>query len=544
MVFTHDTMILLYFYVVGCVYTPVDVNRLRCVIEGCPDADFLIQGFSEGFRLGVKEHYHLSSCKMRLQPASTPLLAKLADEVNKGRILGPFQDKPLPDLFVSPLHVIPKPDSTKVRLIFNLSHPKVGSVNDNIKESSRSVKYCSLQDVGLCLVTEYENPAWLAKVDLKDAYRVVPIHPDDWRFLGMQVDGLYYIDRMLPMGAASSCQLFQRISDGLKSMLLKRCPSVHVFNYLDDFLFVGETKEVCEEALQRFESLCHQLRIPIAEHKTVRPTQELTFLGLGVNSNRRTLHIPQEKQLKMENKLIGFLAIKKPKVKEWQSIAGSLNHLAQVIPAGRIYIRSLYESLVGLLSQQRHIRRRITSEVREDLNVWFALLRAQFEKPFRILTSHDSTWPPLCTDASTSVGFGAVWGRQWFFGTWPQGKKVNIAVLELYPITLALLLLDETVSDTVLNVITDNQALVSVLNHLYTKDATLARLLRPVAEVCLKKNIKIVAQHVAGKLNRGPDLLSRGKLLEFHAEFPLLNPSPVHIPDDLLPENTRLLPFA
>ena len=76
-----------------------------------------------------------------------------------------------------------------------------------------------------------------AKVDLADAYRIVPIRVDAWKFFGIFVNGKYNIDRMLPKGAASSCKIFQQISESLREMFIRRKPvKVDVFNFLDDFL--------------------------------------------------------------------------------------------------------------------------------------------------------------------------------------------------------------------------------------------------------------------------------------------------------------------
>ena len=45
----------------------------------------------------------------------------------------------------------------------------------------------------------------------------------------------------------------------------------------------------------------------------------------------------------------------------------------------------------------------------------------------------------LYTDAAGSVGFGAVFGKHWLGGEWPvTWKSYNIAVLELFPIVLAI----------------------------------------------------------------------------------------------------------
>ena len=507
------------------------------------DKDFMVEGFSNGFSLGVQENCPLSKTEVRLRPANTALLAKLKEEQKHNRIIGPFAIPPLHDMIISPLYVIPKPCGTKHRLIFNLSSPQGNSVNDFIKEENKSVHYCSVEDVAKSMVARQPvGNVWLAKVDLADAYRIVPIRTQDWKFLGICVQGEFYIDRMLPMGASSSCNIFQRISDGIKSMFHNVYrEDADVFNYLDDFLFMASSREACDAALIAFEDFCLRVGIPMAAHKTVRATQRLVFLGLGIDSQRRTLFIPAEKRVKVQEKLNTFLRLQAPRVKLWQSIAGSLNYLAQVVRAGRTYLSSVYGGLAGVLSQSKNKRRRVSEEVKEDLGVWCALLEAPPEKPYDIVLADSSSFPPLITDASTSVGFGGIWGDQWFYGSWPQVAVPNIAVLELFPIVIALLMLQECVANCSIRVFTDNMALVSVINKLYSKDPALRKMLRHIAKFCLNRNIHITAFHVKGVDNIGPDLLSRGKIEKFRLTFPAMRPDPIAIPHHLDPINSGFI---
>jgi hypothetical protein len=55
----------------------------------------------------------------------------------------------------------------------------------------------------------------MAKCDIEDAFRLVPIHPTDYHLLGFTWNNLYYYDRCLPMGASSSCQIFESFSSSL-----------------------------------------------------------------------------------------------------------------------------------------------------------------------------------------------------------------------------------------------------------------------------------------------------------------------------------------
>jgi len=58
--------------------------------------------------------------------------------------------------------------------------------------------------------------ALLAKVDIKSAYRLVPVHPDDRPLLGVMWKGAYYIDAMLPFGLRSAPKIFTAVADALE----------------------------------------------------------------------------------------------------------------------------------------------------------------------------------------------------------------------------------------------------------------------------------------------------------------------------------------
>lgn len=416
-------------------------------------------------------------------------------------------------------------------------------MNSNIAEDKRSVHYCNVHDVGQCLQRVYgQGQAWMAKVDISEAFRLVPISKKDWKFLGICVEKQYFVDRMLPMGAASSCQIFQHVSDALRYMLLKDFQGgVIVYNYLDDFLLVADSQDGCNAALHRFESLCEEIGVPLAHHKTVQATQNIIFLGLGIDARALTLYIPPEKIAKTKSKLVSFLRTKAPKVKHWQSIAGTLNHLSQVVVSARIYISSVYGGIGGILSNAHHLRRRITDEIRGDLNIWLTLLNAPPERPFKVLDPDSSHWPPLLTDASSSIGYGGTWGTKWFVGTWPAGCKANIAILELFPIVVGLVSAKSYIKDTVIRVFTDNNALVHVLNKLYSKDAGIRKLMRPLVALCLENNLFIRAKHIAGADNVGPDLLSRGKMEEFLEKFPAMDRQPIRLCPNLLQRHMEII---
>ena len=61
--------------------------------------------------------------------------------------------------------------------------------------------------------------AYMGKLDIAEAFRIIPIHKEDHHRLGCSFEGKCYYDTCLLMGCSSSCQIFHVFSDALVSML-------------------------------------------------------------------------------------------------------------------------------------------------------------------------------------------------------------------------------------------------------------------------------------------------------------------------------------
>ena len=59
----------------------------------------------------------------------------------------------------------------------------------------------------------------LVKMYLKDAYRMVPIHPHDQHLLAMVWGGNIFVDRCLPFGLRSAPKIFTAVADALAWVL-------------------------------------------------------------------------------------------------------------------------------------------------------------------------------------------------------------------------------------------------------------------------------------------------------------------------------------
>ncbi len=140
----------------------------------------------------------------------------------------------------------------------NLSSPRGSSINDGIDPALCSLHYLGL-DAAVAMVKRLGPGCQLAKLDLQHAYRVVPVHPDDWHLLGMQGQQQVILDTMLPFGLRSATKIFSALADGL--LWSMACNGImEGLHYLDDFLFGGRPlSEECQMDDMRHLSLGSRL---------------------------------------------------------------------------------------------------------------------------------------------------------------------------------------------------------------------------------------------------------------------------------------------
>ena len=91
----------------------------------------------------------------------------------------------------------------------------------------------------------------LSKIDLKDTFRLIPLHPSQCNLLGKT---RFYVDTCLPFGLRSVPYLFNRLSEAIHWIIVNKY-SVHL-HYLYDFLTAGlPNSSICSNNLNSMLSL-------------------------------------------------------------------------------------------------------------------------------------------------------------------------------------------------------------------------------------------------------------------------------------------------
>ena len=83
------------------------------------------------------------------------------------------------------------------------------------------------------------------------------------------------------MGASISCALFESFSTVLHWFVQVKSKNNNILHYLDDFVFGGKAgTDECLDTLEVFKTSCESWGFPLADDKTVNPTEVLIFLGI------------------------------------------------------------------------------------------------------------------------------------------------------------------------------------------------------------------------------------------------------------------------
>ena len=206
----------------------------------------------------------------------------LHNELTQNRIAHIRDPTSLPRFQLNAFGVIPKRHKPgKWHLIVDLSAPEGHSVNDFINKERCLMSYICVDHIAET-VLHLGHGALLAKADVKEAFHIVPVAPQDRLLLAMQWQERIYFDKVLPFGLRSAPMLFTAVADAIEWIIRQRGVR-NIYHYVDDFIMVGEPNSPeCASALA---------------------TTLQTFSSLGVPAEPNNAKVPQPPSLFWESKL-------------------------------------------------------------------------------------------------------------------------------------------------------------------------------------------------------------------------------------------------
>jgi hypothetical protein len=199
------------------IVTPIRYNRLSALLRSHPNrplVDCVVDGFHQGFYPGfdttghnVPDTIDNSSIYAPHDPSSPEaafLRAQRDEEIRLGRYSESFGTELLPGMIAQPIHAVPKPHSSKLRLINDHSAGD-WALNSFIAKEIGHIRMDSVQDLGKTLLHARRElgpdaTIWLWKSDVSQAFCQLPMHPL-WQMKQISTfDGHRHVDRCAVFG--------------------------------------------------------------------------------------------------------------------------------------------------------------------------------------------------------------------------------------------------------------------------------------------------------------------------------------------------------
>ena len=359
------------------------------------------------------------------------------------------------------------------------------------------------------LVDLLERDDWMTKVDLKDAYFMIPIHSSNRSVLRFHNQNHLYQFSCLPFGLSCAPWVFTKT---LKPVLtLLRELGVRLVAYIDDILVLAETEEMARDHTGGLIYLLENLGFIVHPEKTITtPTQEIEFLGMVVDSRAMELRLSGQKLKKIRREAAKIRdQSARPTAREVSRLLGKLNSVSRAVPPGPLFCRMIQRDLARALdkgSQSYNAPCPLSPAAKEELDWWTNQLTRWNGKGLV------RRQPDLQIESDASlIGWGASCQGAQTGGRWSRGEKnLHINCLELLAATLAVkAFLKDQVNKRVL-LLLDNQTAVAYINNLGgTVSAQATILARELWMWCLERDILLTAQHLPGKENIRADTESR-----------------------------------
>ena len=329
------------------VKTPIKIDIFESMLKFHPNPIFVTSvcdGLCEGFwpwadtSIGIYPEIHDESHHTPSnEEHATFIQEQCLKEQHKGYFSQYSGTELLPGMYSMPIHAVPKPHSKDLRLVNNHSAGpfSLNSMIDHTQVTGFPLdNLCHLVEMLLDIRQSIGNvhlPLW--KLDISDAYWLLPMNPYWQAKQIITVDGERYIDRNLSFGSSGSLGIFISFNS-LVAWIAKYIKGIdYLANYVDDSsgcnlqgdtLFYEPYNQHLLTNQTKLLLLWDELGIPHKPHKQVFGCT-LVIMDIEVNPNRMSLTLPAPAKERLIDEL-KFWTAKPPKsssgsfkLKYWQA---------------------------------------------------------------------------------------------------------------------------------------------------------------------------------------------------------------------------------
>ena len=446
--------------------------------------------------------------------------------VEKGYVSGPFFTDPLPDMRIN--SVMAEEQKDKVRPVINMSSPKGRSFNDNVdKDLLGRSPMSSAKQFGEALRKSGKG-SMMSKMDMKDAYKLIPAKTEDYRLQGFSWYGAVFVETQQMFGATPAVNNFDTPAKTIQvvARTMSKIPKEFVKQTLDDTASVGPQGSMwCEEFTENYKEVCRQLNIELASNcpngeKAFTNSTMGTVLGIRFNSDTLSWKLPGNKVSDILTDIHTFLVGGHVCLKQTQQLVGRLNNLCQMCPFLKGFRRPLH-ALLASFGEDENVLLPVALDLMEDLRVWAA---ATCEASCWMPIADSPQLPPVSALQFTSDAAGGLGTQEWagvaslghnteqevWFmcrGQWPPNIKTDedekgaafkskMTSLELVGLFLPFLTMPELLRGRHVILRVDNRSVVHAWQNKSVKgDITASVLVRALMVVCAFLECQVYVGH-------------------------------------------------
>lgn len=407
--------------------------------------------------------------------------------------------KPQTDQFISNIFLIQKPNGS-FRFILNLKQLNKYLSNYHFK----------MEDFRTASKILPKN-GYMAHIDLKESYLLVPVATDHRKFLRFQFDDQTYEFTAMPYGLSSAPRTFTKLMKEVISYL--RFRGFRSVIYLDDILCLGNTYNDCVTNVKETLSLLKCLGFIVNLNKScLEPQQCCKFLGFIFNSIDMTISLPLDKRSYILQLMQKFSHLSTCKIRDLAHLIGVLTSACPAVRYGWTYTKILerlkFLSLQG--NENYDTRIKIPKNILPDLKWWSENIMIA-SNPLTV-KNFDLE---IFTDAS-KVGWGAYCDGRRAGGEWKiEERDFHINYLELLAVFLGLKCFVREKENLNLLLRVDNTTAIAYVNRMGgIQFPHLNSLSRMIWQWCEERKIWIFASYINSKDNVEADRESRNPDIE------------------------------
>lgn len=404
--------------------------------------------------------------------------------------------------FLSSVFLVPKPNGDH-RFILNLKrlNKYIKNIHFKMEDYRTALKLMS-------------NNCYMATIDMKDAYFLVPIHENHKKYLKFSFNDTLYQFNCLPFGLSTAPYVFTKMLKPVMEYLRSR--NMISVIYLDDISCIGRSYNECEENIRLTKDTLESLGFIINDKKSCFiPKTECKFLGFIFDSKNMILKLPDDKKLKIKKLLLEFKKLKSCRLRDFAKFVGTLTSACPALQYAWLYTKSFerhkYLCLLNNNDYDQIIN--LPSSLDKDIKWWLNNIDNGCY-PFRF----NDFKLEIFSDASSS-GWGACCNGKEASGYWRDDeKRLHINILELKAALFALKIFAKNMSGCEILLRIDNVTAISCINRMGSiQYPHLHKIAQSLWQWCERRKITVFASYT--KDNYEADFLSRKKFEDIEWEL-------------------------